>query len=58
MVAAPLVQQDMVIGGVALSSPDPRWHASSAATAALRAITSSAACDELGRLVLGRRSRH
>jgi CheY-like chemotaxis protein len=57
MVAAPLVQQDVVIGGVALSSPDPRWHASSAATAALRAITSSPACDELGRLVLGRRSR-
>lgn len=57
IVAAPIVHQDVVIGGVALCSPDPRWHASTAAAAALEAITTSAACDELGRLVLGRRSR-
>lgn len=57
IVAAPLAQRDEVIGGIALSSPDPRWHASSAAVAALDAITASPACDELGRLVLGRRSR-
>jgi CheY-like chemotaxis protein/GAF domain-containing protein len=57
IVAAPLVHQDMVIGGIALSSAAPRWHASAAAEAALEAITGSAACAELGRLVLGRRSR-
>ncbi len=57
MVAAPLVHRDVVIGGVALSSTDARWHASSAATAALAAITTSAACDQLGRLILGRRTR-
>jgi GAF domain-containing protein len=57
IVAAPLVHQDVVIGGVALSSTDARWHASAAATAALVAITTSPACDELGRLVLSRRSR-
>lgn len=57
MVAAPLVHQDVVVGGIALSSADPAWHDSPAASEALAAITSSAAFAELGRLVLGRQSR-
>jgi GAF domain-containing protein len=57
MVAVPLVQGDLVLGGVTLSSPDPRWHASSAATEAIGSVPASSAADELGRLVLGRRSR-
>jgi serine/threonine-protein kinase RsbW len=57
MVAVPLVQGDLVLGGITLSSPDPRWHASTAATEAIRAVSASPAADELGRLVLGRRSR-
>lgn len=57
IVAAPLVHQDVVVGGIALSSPDPVWHDSPAATRALAAITSSAASAELGRLMLGRQSR-
>lgn len=57
LVAAPLVHRDVVVGGITLSSADPRWHVSVAATEALATLESSPAADELGRLVLGRGSR-
>jgi GAF domain-containing protein len=56
LVAAPLIPRGTVIGGVTLSSPDPRWHTTRAADEALAAIEASPDCDELGRLVGGRRS--
>lgn len=57
LVSAPLLHRDVVVGGITLSSPDSRWHASAAATGALASLESSPAADELGRLVLGRGSR-
>jgi CheY-like chemotaxis protein len=57
LVAAPLLHRDVVVGGITLSSPDPRWHVSAAATEALATLGTSPAADELGRLVLGRGSR-
>jgi GAF domain-containing protein len=57
VVAAPLEHAGLVFGGIALSSTDPRWHASAAATEALATIADSGDSAELGRLMLGRRSR-
>jgi len=57
VVAAPLAHAGVVFGGIALSSTDPRWHASAAATEALATIAGSADSEELGRLVVGRRPR-
>lgn len=57
LVAVPLIHEDRVIGGVTLSSADPDWHSSPAARDAAAALTGPGASQELGRLLLARRSR-
>jgi hypothetical protein len=43
---------------VTLSSADPDWHSSSAAGDAAAALAGPGASQELGRLLLARRSRN
>jgi CheY-like chemotaxis protein/GAF domain-containing protein len=57
VVAVPLVYREEVLGGIALSSTDPAWQASEAASVAIDAISALPAHDALGRLVQGRQSR-
>jgi GAF domain-containing protein len=54
LLTVPLVHEENVIGSVTLSSADPSWHASVAASDAAAALAAPAAADQLGRLIKSR----